>query len=100
MPKVVKRTFSLTEEQAAFIDAKVEGGKFASGSEVVRAGIRSMQEDDEATERWVKEEVLPAIEEYERDPSTARPADEVFGEILEELRAEVSPQERRSRKRA
>ena len=26
MPKVVKRTFSLTEEQAAFIDRKVESG--------------------------------------------------------------------------
>jgi hypothetical protein len=34
MPKVVKRTFSLTEEQAKFIDEKVESGAYASGSEV------------------------------------------------------------------
>lgn len=66
MSNVIKRTFSLTEEQAAFIDQKVKSGKFASGSEVVRAGIRSMQEDDEIFERWVREEVLPVAERVAR----------------------------------
>jgi antitoxin ParD1/3/4 len=86
MAKVVKRTFSLTEEQAAFIDAKVEAGGYVSGSEVVRAGLRGMQEDDAVIERWLKEEVVPAIEELEANPALARPADEVFEEILAELR--------------
>ena len=42
MPKVVKRTFSLTQEQAKFIDSMVERGEYASGSEVVRDGIRTV----------------------------------------------------------
>jgi antitoxin ParD1/3/4 len=95
MAKVVKRTFSLTEEQAKFIDAKVEAGKFASGSEVVRAGLRGMAEDDAIIEEWIKREVLPAIEEHEAHPERARPADEVFEEILAEMREKT-----KSRKRA
>ncbi|HEX4297826.1 MAG TPA: type II toxin-antitoxin system ParD family antitoxin [Devosia sp.] len=59
MAKVVKRTFSLTEEQAKFIDRKVDEGQFASGSEVVRQGIRAVQERDVAIERWLREEVVP-----------------------------------------
>ena len=44
MPRVVKRTFSLTEEQAKFIDGLVERGEYASGSEVVREGVRKMRD--------------------------------------------------------
>ena len=46
-----KRTFSLPEEQSEYIDEKIKSGQFASGSEVVRAGLRALQERDEAVER-------------------------------------------------
>lgn|GEM_PF-2485984 len=94
MAKVVKRTFSLTEEQAKFIDDKIETGKFASGSEVVRAGLRGMAEDDAILEEWLKREVLPAIEEVEAHPERIRPADEVFEEILAELREKTAVRKR------
>lgn len=96
MAKVVKRTFSLTEEQAAFIDAKVGAGEYASGSEMVREGIRGMQEDELVLHEWLRREVLPAVEELEANPELARPADEVFAEILQELEA-LEP---KARKRA
>lgn len=96
MSKVVKRTFSLTEEQAAFIDAKVEAGEYASSSEMVREGIRGMQEDELVLHEWLRREVLPAVEELEANPELARPADEVFAEILQELEA-LEP---KARKRA
>jgi len=57
LAKVAKRTFSLPPEQAAYIDAKVEDGAYASGSEVVRAGLRALRERDAAVERWLSEEV-------------------------------------------
>lgn len=95
MPKVVKRTFSLTEEQAKFIDSAVERGDYASGSEVVREGLREMQEDAAAIERWLKEEVVPTLEKLDADPSRARPIDEVFDELISELEAEV-PASRKS----
>ncbi len=38
---IEKRTVSLPSDQAAFIDAKVSSGDYASVSEVVRAGLRA-----------------------------------------------------------
>ena len=93
MAKVVKRTFSLTEEQAAFIDAKVEAGGYVSGSEVVRAGLRGMQEDDAVIERWLKEEVVPTIQEMEEHPERLVPLDEAFDRIEAKLRARVKAAE-------
>lgn len=62
MAKVVKRTFSLTEEQAKFIDSKVELGAFASGSEVVRDGLRALEDRDARIEYWLRHEVVPVVE--------------------------------------
>jgi antitoxin ParD1/3/4 len=53
MAKVSKRTFSLPREQAAYIDAKVDHGAYASGSEVLRAGLRALQERAAAVVRWL-----------------------------------------------
>ncbi len=39
----IKRTISLPEEQASYIDALVDSGSYASASEVVRAGLRALQ---------------------------------------------------------
>ena len=100
MPKVVKRTFSLTEEQAKFIDAKVEAGGFATGSEVVRDGLRSMQEHDEAIKRWLEEEVVPTLRKLDADPSRARPIDEVFDEFMGELEGLEATERSAPRKRA
>jgi antitoxin ParD1/3/4 len=101
MARVVKRTFSLTEEQAAFIDEKVKLGGFASGSEVIRQSLRGFQDEDAAIGRWLREEVVPTLEEYEADPSRARPIDEVFSELLAEFEeddrkreAETGPERR------
>ena len=59
MAATAKRTFSLPAEHAKFIDAKVASEDYASGSEVVRAGLRALQERDAAVERWLREEVGP-----------------------------------------
>ncbi len=57
MSTIHKCTFSLPKEQLAFIDEKVKSGQFASGSEVVRAGLRALQERNDAVERWLNTEV-------------------------------------------
>ncbi len=98
MAKVVKRTFSLTEEQAKFIDSQVESGKFASGSEVVRDGLRTMQEHNAAFERWMREEVLPTIAEYKKDPGQLIPLKEAFAMLdarMAEREANEAPKRRR-----
>ena len=81
MAATAKRTFSLPAEQAEFIDAQVSSGTYASGSEVVRAGLRALQERDAAIERWLREEVVPAYDAMKADPKRAIPADEVFAAV-------------------
>ncbi len=93
MAKVVKRTFSLTEEQAKFIDSKVEAGQFASGSEVVRDGLRGMQEDEAMVEKWLMEEVLPTVDEMDEHPERLIPLDEAFDRIEAKLRARTKAAE-------
>ncbi|MHC2105682.1 MULTISPECIES: type II toxin-antitoxin system ParD family antitoxin [unclassified Methylobacterium] len=66
-----KRTFSLPAEQAAFIDAQVKTGAFASASEVVRAGLRALQERDAAVERWLREEVVATYDAMRAHPERA-----------------------------
>jgi antitoxin ParD1/3/4 len=81
MPSPEKRTFSLPTEQASYIDTLVASGTYASGSEVVRAGLRALQERDAAVERWLQEEVIGVCDAMQADPSRAIPAEQVFATI-------------------
>jgi len=72
MSVVAKRTISLPEEQSAYIDDQVAAGRYASASEVVRAGLRALREREEASERWLREEVAPAYDALDDDPDRGR----------------------------
>jgi antitoxin ParD1/3/4 len=78
MSGVEKRTFSLPTEHAAFIDAKVASGAYASGSEVVRAGLRALSERDAAVEKWLREKVAPTYDAVKADSARGLPASDVF----------------------
>ena len=77
MSAVTKRTVSLPAEQAAYIDAKVAGGDYASASEVVRAGLRALRERDAAIERWLVEEVAPTYDAYKANPDDVLSLDDL-----------------------
>ncbi|MEQ1955273.1 type II toxin-antitoxin system ParD family antitoxin [Mesorhizobium sp. CN2-181] len=82
MSATEKRTFSLPAEQAAFIDRLVESGTYATSSEVIRAGLRALQQRDAAVERWLREEVVPTYDEVKAHPERL-----ISGEqLLENLR--------------
>ena len=85
MSNAKKRTFSLPSEHTAFIDNKVASGAYASGSEVVRAGLRALQERDAAVERWLKEEVAPVYDAVKADPSRLSPAEQAFAEVRKSI---------------
>lgn len=76
-----KRTVSLPPEHTAYIDGLVASGSYASASEVVRAGLRALQEREAAVDRWLREEVAPAYDATVADPARARPADAVFAAL-------------------
>ena len=76
-----RRTFSLPGEQARYIDSLVASGVYATSSEVIRAGLRALQERDAAVERWLREEVIPVAVAVRADPARAITIDQVFDEI-------------------
>lgn len=84
MPKVVKRTFSLTEEQAKFIDDRVGSGAYASGSEVVREGLRELQEEQAVLDDWLRREVSPVIARVRAGTEKLLSPDEVRGSLKRE----------------
>lgn len=81
MTTIAKRTFSLPAELAAYIDDLVASGEYASGSEVVRAGLRALKERDIAVENWLRTEVAATYDAISADPSPAVPAEQVFAEL-------------------
>jgi antitoxin ParD1/3/4 len=87
MAAAEKRTFSLPTEQANYIDGLVATGTYATSSEVIRAGLRALQERDAAVGRWLQDEVVSVAAAMAADPDRAIPADQVFSE-LRALRAQ------------
>jgi antitoxin ParD1/3/4 len=81
MSAAQKRTFSLPTEQASYIDSLVASGTYASASEVVRAGLRALQERDAAVEQWLREEVVPVYDAMRADPARGISAEQVMKSI-------------------
>ena len=81
MAKVTKRTFSLPEDQSAFIDAKVAAGGYTSSSEVVREGLRVLQAREAEIDRWMIEEVIPTYDRWKAGLEKTYTAEEVLAEV-------------------
>ena len=87
MNKIDRRTISLPAEQAAYIDQLVESGEYGSASEVVRAGIRALQQHDRAIEHWLRTEVAETYDRVKAGKERMIPLEEVVAE-LQRRRAE------------
>jgi putative addiction module CopG family antidote len=59
------------------VRAKVESGEYASESEVIRDGLRTLQLHERALESWLREQVAPAYDAIKADPSRAVSAEKV-----------------------
>jgi antitoxin ParD1/3/4 len=81
MVESTKRTVNLPSEQARYVDRLVADGRYASASEVVRAGLAALSEQDQIVDRWLRDDVAPVVDAMRADPSRAIPAERVFAEL-------------------
>jgi len=62
---------------ADLVRAKVATGEYATESEVIREGLRTLLARDRAVEGWLRERVAPAYDALKADQSRAISADDV-----------------------
>lgn len=72
-------SYSLGEHFDGFVKRQVRSGRFASASEVVREGLRLMEERE--AEREARLEALRAEIARGRDSGPGIPAEEVFADL-------------------
>jgi len=81
---------TLPHDMAAMVKAKVASGEYATESEVIRDGLRTLQARDAAIESWLRNEVAKSYEEYAADPSIGIPAEEVMTRLRASYRARLA----------
>ena len=74
-------SITLPIEMAEMVKAKVSSGEYASESEVIRDGLRTLAARDAAIEKWLIEEVVPTIDALDKDPSRVRSVAETREEL-------------------
>ena len=77
-------SITLPHEMAEVVRAKVKAGEYASESEVIRDGLRTLMARDRAVESWLHNQVGPAYDALKADPSRAVTADQVRARLAAE----------------
>jgi putative addiction module CopG family antidote len=70
-------SITLPIEMAEQVRAKVAAGEYATESEVIRDGLRTLLARDRAVESWLRDQVAPAYDALKADPSRAIPVADV-----------------------
>jgi putative addiction module CopG family antidote len=68
---------TLPHEMAEAVRAKVAAGDYATESEVIRDGLRTLLARDRAVEDWLRGDVAAAYDALQADPARAVNADQV-----------------------
>ena len=77
-------SITLPHDMAEAVKAKVRAGEYASESEVIRDGLRALMARDRAVENWLQEQVGPAYDALQADPSSALTADQLRARLAAE----------------
>ena len=75
------RNINLTPEMDRYVDAKIRSGQYANASEVLRAGLRALEEDEK--ENQAKLEALRNAIQAGIDSGMAD------GDVVEKIRARI-----------
>jgi len=74
-------SIALSEHYEKFIRRQLESGRYNNASEVVRAGLRMLEDFEASRERWLREEIPTRMAEMRNDPSQGIPAEQVFDDL-------------------
>ena len=72
---------TLPHEMARMLKEKVASGEYATESEVIREGLRALQAQEQAVERWLREEVTRSVDEVASSPDGLVPVQDVLARI-------------------
>lgn len=79
-------SITLPNEMADVVKAKVAAGEYATESEVIRDGLRTLLARDRAVEDWLTAQVGPAYDALKNDPSRAVSVGDVRAALTAEHR--------------
>ena len=82
-------SITLPNEMADALRERVDSGAYASESEVIRDGLRTLFARDQALESWLRAEVVTVYDELVADPATVVS----IGEVRARLSARYSKQQ-------
>ncbi|WJH39265.1 ribbon-helix-helix domain-containing protein [Aliirhizobium terrae] len=88
-------SITLPIEMAEMVKAKVASGEYASESEVIRDGLRTLIARDAAIEKWLVEEVVPTMKEIEEHPESLLTLEEVDRRLDARMAVLLAEQEKR-----
>ena len=83
-------SITLPHDMAAMVKAKVASGEYATESEVIRDGLRTLQARDAAIESWLKDEVAKSYDEHAANPKSGVPAGEIMARVRTAYKARVA----------
>jgi putative addiction module CopG family antidote len=81
---------TLPHDMAEMVKAKVKSGEYATESEVIRDGLRTLLARDAALESWLRGEVARSYDEFAADPGIGIPADEVMARLRASYRERLA----------
>ena len=77
MRSTQQMSITLPLAMAQVVKTKVASGEYATESEVLRDGLRSLMARDKAVEAWLQQTAGPSLDAHRANPSLALTGDEV-----------------------
>jgi len=74
-------SIALNDHYERFIKKQLESGRYNNASEIVRAGLRMLEDFEDARENWLRNEIPNRLAEFEKNPAIGVPAEKVFAQI-------------------
>ena len=73
--------YALNDHYESFIRKQLESGRYNNASEVVRAGLRMLEDFEAERENWLREEIPGRLAKLQRNPAKGVPAESVFSRL-------------------